>query len=253
MQVRFDKRFSGGLLTQANFTWASAFDYANDYYFRNPKIDYGREASVRRFVFNLNHVYELPFGKGKQFLKNASRAVDLLAGGWQLSGIWVWESGVPFTPSYSSFSSDADTGPNRPNLVGDATLSNPTAQEWFAVATPGTSGPGCLATATATPLLNAAGCTRGPWSRPAPGTFGNVARSSFFGPHAFNADMNLTKSFQFTERIDCQFRAELFNVFNHANLGLPNATVDSPTGGQITALAPLFGMRKWQFGLRVSF
>ena len=253
LQVRFDKRLSQGLLVQANFTWASAFDFANDYYFWNPAIDYGREASVRRFVWNMNHVYELPFGKNQRFLKNPSRTADLLAGGWQLSGIWVWESGVPFTPSYSSFSNDADTGPNRPNLVGNPIPANQTAAEWFIPAPAGTSGSGCAPSATATPLLNANGCTRGPWQRPAAGTFGNATRSGFFGPHAFNADISLGKTFRLSERLSGQFRADLFNAFNHANLGLPNTTVDSPTGGQITSLAPLFGMRKWQLGLRVNF
>ena len=50
-----------------------------------------------------------------------------------------------------------------------------------------------------------------------------------------------------------QFRAELFNAFNHANLGQPNATVDSPTAGKIFALANLAYMRRWQFGLRFNF
>jgi hypothetical protein len=53
--------------------------------------------------------------------------------------------------------------------------------------------------------------------------------------------------------VNAQFRAELFNVFNHVNLGQPNATVDSPTAGQIFALANLAQMRRWQFGIRVSF
>ncbi len=253
LQVRGEKRYTNGLTFQGNFTWASAFDYANDYFYFNHDIDYGRESGVRRFVFNLNHVYELPFGRNKPILRNASRVVDLLAGGWQLSGIWVWESGIPFTPGYLDFGKDADTGPNRVNLVGSATLSDPTAAQWFAVAPPGTSGTGCVATATATAELNANGCTRGPWSRPAAGTFGNVARNSFFGPHVFNADMTMAKNFHISERFDGQFRAELFNVFNHANLGQPNATVDSPTAGQITSLATLFPMRRWQFGLRLNF
>jgi len=121
------------------------------------------------------------------------------------------------------------------------------------VATPGTSGAGCVSTATATAELNANGCTRGPWMRPQPGTFGYVARNSFFGPHLFNADMNLTKNFRITEKVNGQFRAESFNTFNHVNLGQPNATVDSPTAGQITSIASLSQMRKWQFGLRVNF
>jgi hypothetical protein len=253
LQLRAEKRLSNGLNLQGNFTWASAFDYANDYFFWNPKIDYGREGGVRRFVFNLNQVYELPFGKGQKFMSNAPRAVDLALGHWQLSGIWNWESGLPFTPSYQDCGKDEDTGPCRPNITGSAGVPNPSAAEWFAVATPGTSGTNCLNTAAPTPELNANGCTRGPWSRPQPGTFGDVARDSFFGPHLFNADVALSKTFPVTEKIGIQFRAELFNAFNHVNMGQPNAVVDSPTAGQITSLAALSQMRRWQFGLRVAF
>lgn len=252
-QVRGEKRFNSGLLFQGNFTWASAFDFANDYFLWNPNIDYGRENGVRRFVFNLNHVYELPFGKGKKYFNNAPRAVDYLAGGWQLSGIWNWESGMPFTPGYADCGKDKDTGPCRPNLVGSASVSNPNPQAWYATATAGTSGTGCLATTAATPELNANGCTRGPWSRPAAGTFGNATRNGFFGPHLFNADASLSKSFHLTEKLNAQFRAELYNAFNHVNLGQPNATVDSPTAGQITSIASLSQMRKWQFGFRLNF
>src|SRR5262249_58666643 len=102
---------------------------------------------------------------------------------------------------------------------GDASVSDPSRTGWFAIATPGTSGTGCTTTATATPLLNANGCTRGPWQRPAAGTFGNVARNSFFGPRFFNYDANLSKNFRITERVRGQFRAELFNALNHFNRG----------------------------------
>ncbi len=253
MQVRGEKRFAGGLQFQGNFTWASAFDFANDYFLWNHNIDYGRENGVRRFVFNFNGIYELPIGRGKRFLKSTSRAADLLIGGWQISALGTWESGVPFTPSYVNCGGDVDTGPCRANLVGNATLSNPSAAAWFVTAPAGTSGTGCLSSPNPTPLLNANGCTRGPWSRPAAGTFGNVARNSFFGPHFFNTDASLNKRFQLSERFSAQFRAELYNAFNHANLGQPNATVDSPTAGQIFALAGLAQMRKWQLGLRVQF
>jgi hypothetical protein len=256
LQARADKRFTNGLSFQGNFTWASAFDFANDYFFWNHDIDYGRENGVRRFVFNLNHVYELPFGKDHRILGNASRAVNLLVGGWQVAGIWTWQSGIPFTPTYVDCGKDEDTGPCRPNLVGNASVANPGPGGWFATATAGTSGTGCLSTTTATPELNANGCTRGPWSRPAAGSFGNVARNSLFGPHLFNADASLSKRFVITEKLDAQFRAELFNAFNHVNLGQPTGaalSVDSPTAGQIFALATLSQMRHWQFGLRLSF
>jgi hypothetical protein len=130
---------------------------------------------------------------------------------------------------------------------------DPSARQWFAIAPAGTTGDGCTATTTATAELNANGCTRGPWTRPAAGTFGNLARNSFFGPRYFNADASLSKRFAITEKFSAQFRAELFNAFNHVNLGQPTATVDSPTAGQIFGIASLAQMRKWQLGLRVSY
>ncbi len=253
LQVRGEKRFSNGLMFQGNFTWGSSFDFENSYFFWNHDLMYGRQNNFRRYVFNFHQVYELPFGRNRRFLHNISRPLDFGLGGWQLSGIWLWESGYPFTPGYVNCGRDADTGPCRANLAGDASVSNPGRNGWFATATPGTSGPGCTTTAAATPELNANGCTRGPWSRPAAGTFGNVARNSFFGPHLFNADLSLTKSFPITERFKAQFRAELFNAFNHVNLGQPTTTVDSPTAGRIFNIATLSQMRKWQFGLRLNF
>ncbi len=253
LQLRGEKRFASGFQFQGNFTWASAFDFANDYYFYNHNIDYGRENGVRRFVFNFNGIYELPFGKGKPLLSNPSKLVGAIAGGWQIATLGTWESGVPFTPGYLDCGKDEDTGPCRANLVGSANVSNQSAAGWYQTAPAGTSGTNCLATTTAIAELNANGCTRGPWSRPAPGTFGNVARNSFFGPHFFNADASASKRFQIGERINGQFRAEIFNAFNHVNLGQPNSTVDSPTAGQIFGLAGLAQMRKFQFGVRLNF
>jgi len=253
LQLRGEKRFSSGLTFQGNFTWASASDFANDYYFWNHDIDYGREDGVRRFVFNFTQVYELPFGKGHRFASGGSRLTDAIVGGWQLSSVWLYQSGIPFTPSYLDCGKDEDTGPCRPNLVGNPTLDNPTRDQWFAIAPAGTTGPGCISTGTATSELNANGCARGPWSRPAAGTFGNATRNGFFGPKAFNADISLNKGFHVTERVSAQFRAELFNAFNHVNLGQPNTQVDSPTAGKITALATLSQMRRWQYGLRFTF
>ena len=61
------------------------------------------------------------------------------------------------------------------------------------------------------------------------------------------------KSFAITERFRAQFRAEAYNVFNHVNLGQPDASVDNGTGGKIFGLASLSQMRKWQLALRLDF
>jgi Carboxypeptidase regulatory-like domain/TonB dependent receptor len=250
LQLRGEKRFSNGMSFQGNYTWGSAFDFENSYFFWNPRVGYGRADGVRLHVFNLNHTYELPFGRGRTFFRDVSRPLDYVIGGWQLAGIWTWQSGLPFTPSYQDCGSDRDTGPCRPILVGDAHVSDPGRLGWFATTPVGNS---CNPPAPPTVRLDANGCTRGPWSRPQIATFGTVARNSFFGPHFFNADASLSKRFRITETISGQFRAELFNAFNHVNLGQPNTLVDSPSGGKITSLAALAQMRRWQFGLRFDF
>jgi len=262
LQLRGEKRFANGLSFQGNYTWASAFDFGNTYFFWDRRWDYGRSTNVRRHVFNLTNVLEFPFGRGHRFFNDASGPLDYVIGGWQFSGVWLWGSGLPFTPSYNECSADIDTGPCRPNLVSSAQINNPgrgisigggpVENPWFVVTTAGT-GNGCGTNTTN--ALNLNGCTRGPWQRPGVGSFGNVGLNSFYGPRFFNADASLSKRLRFTERVNGQFRAELFNVFNDVNAGLPNGNVDSKTAGQITGLAAgsLAQMRRWQFGLRVEF
>jgi len=187
----------------------------------------------------LTHIYELPFGRGKRFAGQSSRALDLLVGGWQLNGNWIWQSGRAFTPNYQDCGLDRDTGPCRPDKVGSASVSNPTQHGWYK-----TTDGAELATN---------GDTVGPWRRPAVATFGNVGRDSLRGPSWFGTDMSIFKNFRITERVHGQFRAESFNFWNHANLGDPDACVDCSTGGQIFSLAANASMRKWQFGLRFDF
>jgi hypothetical protein len=103
--------------------------------------------------------------------------------------------------------------------------------------------------------LGTNGQTIGPWQRPQKGTLGTIGRNSFTGPGFFNADISTAKDFALTERVHAQFRADVFNVFNHANLGQPSTCVDCPTGGQIFALLNngLIRMRTAQFALHVTF
>jgi hypothetical protein len=241
LQLEFQKNFSAGALIQVTYTHAAAYDYNTDYYLYNRSFSYGPNSMVRNDSFTLSHVYDLPFGKGKRFLKNASRGVNYLVGGWSLSGTWIAESGLPFTPTYQDCGSDEDVGVCRPNLVGNASLSNPSANLWFAN--------------TGNQQLNSNEQTIGPWQRPRIGTLGNAGRDSLNGPGFFNVDFSTEKAFALTERVNVQFRAELFNLFNHVNLAQPNTCVDCPTGGQIFSLLNngLIRMRQAQFALHVTF
>ncbi len=96
---------------------------------------------------------------------------------------------------------------------------------------------------------------------PAPGTFGNLQRDFLTGPHTVNMDYAVMKDTQLKEQTRLQFRAEFFNLFNHANFGLPNtfAFVQAPNGGGTPN--PTFGKitntttssRQIQFALKLLF
>ncbi len=239
LQTKFEKRFSHGYELLAHYTWAKGLNYDGDYYTNNPRVNYGPNDFDRRHVFVLTNLWELPFGRGRRFAGSVSRAADYLIGGWSINTSWNWSSGLPFNVSYNSCGSDRDTGPCRPDLVGSVSTGGSRAH-WFT-----TSG--------TTNLAN--GQTAGPWRRPAKGTFGSLGRNAFYGPSYFNTDLSLSKRFLFTERINTQFRMDVYNLFNHVQLGNPNTCIDCnlTDDGKITNIAPGAQMRQLQFGLRVEF
>jgi hypothetical protein len=246
MQLRAEKRFSQGYSLLAHYTWSRAFHYTGTYYNIDATLAYGPNDNHRSHVYTLASVWELPFGQGRKFLSGAGRAADLIIGGWQLSTIYSWQSGLPFTPSYRDCNADRDTGWCRPDLVGEWKPEKPTRNAWF-ITTP------LAASGQVTPLT-ANGQTLGPWRRPERGRFGSVGRNRLLGPSFQQWDMSLSKTFDITERFKAQFRAEAFNVPNRVNLANPNACVDCPgTAGRITNIFQLATMRQWQFGLRLSY
>ena len=85
--------------------------------------EYPRPQMVRQTWTNLNGLWELPIGKGRTYLADASGALDAVVGGWQVNTVFTWQSGLPFTPSYRDCNADRDTGWCRPDLVGDLLVS----------------------------------------------------------------------------------------------------------------------------------
>jgi hypothetical protein len=147
-------------------------------------------------------------------------------------------SGLGFNVGYAECGLDTDSGVCFLNKVGNTGVSNQNQYHWFAV--------------SPVPLA-ANGQTSGPWQRPAFGTFGDSGRNTLLGPKWFDSDLSVIKSFPVREQMRLQFRAELYNVFNHANLGNPNSCVDCGGAGTITNLANNASMRKMQFALRFEF
>lgn len=271
-EIKVEKRFSQGLQFLAHYTYSKAYNYSADignYYSVDPKLVYGPDDFNRIHMFVANTVYELPVGKGKRFMSNASRAMDLAVGGWQISNTLTWGGGLPFTPSIGECNAIADAGPCYPDLRPGQSFSTGKHRDsngnltWF---TPVASL--SQATFSATDLTGEDTCTlarptSGPFALPACGHVGNAGRNWLRGPHAFFSDMSLAKNFNITEKYRAQFRFDAYNVFNHPVLGFSstqgNTCVDCGGGGIISAIeadaspnAPN-GMRQLQFGLRFFF
>lgn len=228
LQVRAQKRFTSNLSFVASYTWSKTMDFGafglptNQY---NAASDYGPADFDRQHVFTLAHNYNLPFGKGQRWLNNAHRFTEGVLGGWQFNGITTVMTGLPFSPmlaNNASLNSDMNT---RGDLVGNPTDSlDQTRNLWY--------NPSAYAI-------------------PAPFMFGNAGRNSLRGPGLTQMDWSLFKNFAITERTHLQFRWEVFNVFNHTNLALPQNNVDTAQAGQITSItAP---MRNMQFALRLGW
>ncbi len=188
--------------------------------------DRAPEDSNRRLVFVTSHVWEIPVGEGRAYLNKPGITNEIL-GGWQLSGIWSFESGLPFSPTLGNAASlNSNCCTLRPDLIGGVSplVSNQNRNMWFNPA------------AYAIPALY---------------QFGNSGRNSLWGPGLFRADLALQKTFKITERTSFEFQWEAYNAFNRTNLGQPNGQVDSSTAGVINGTADI--MRRMQLGGTVRF
>ena len=186
--------------------------------------DHGPANYDRTHTLTISHVWELPFGQGRHW-GSGNRALDVVLGGWNFSGITTFESGLPFTPIvFDAPNLHADLNNIRADQIGDPSVPNPSAALWF----------------------NPAAFT-------APqgiGTNGNVRHNSFRGPGLYNFDLSLGKVFTMAEGKTLEFKWETYNATNHVNLANPATAVDADGAGQITAAT---AMRQMQFGLHFRF
>jgi hypothetical protein len=264
-----------GVQAQANYTWSKCLSNSLGYFgqygdeegigvsqtgggyffFQNiydQKADYGRCISDIASAFNGYVIYDLPFGRGKQFGDGVSSAVNQIIGGWQVATAFNVHSGFAINPSAPD---QSDTGGGvgaayRPDCVagvnqkGNGVLEN-------------------IAGNIGIQFLNPAAVTL-----PATHTFGNCGVGSFRGPGLATADINITKNFHITERFNLQFMTQFINFTNTPVFSAPNGScapacngviTTGPTGGG-TGTAGTFGLeqsanpgRQIQFGLKLLF
>ena len=236
LQIKGEKRTSYGLQFIAHYTFSHAYAYDTGYFDVNKAVAWGPNPYNRNQVFVANVIYELPIGKGKTYMGNASRAMDYVVGGWQVTNTLTYGTGLPWTASLANCGQISDAGPCRPNLVGNGGLQTGVTRHangtfWF---TPVPTLSQNLPNIPNSPVdltgmdnqCAVARPTAGPFALPACGQIGNAGFNTFRGPHAFYDDMALSKNFTITERVKAQFRFDAYNLFNHPVLALPNGCVD---------------------------
>jgi outer membrane receptor protein involved in Fe transport len=234
LQVSLAKQFTHGLSANANYAWQSATNWANNFSTWNKNVVKGNDAYVRRQQIIMYGLYELPFGRNKRFGGDVNGVVNQIIGGWQLSPVLNFSSGLPFTltlggcggilPGSAPCYMNGDRHRFQPHITGAPF----TALHYFDQTT--------LATIFPTPGVN---------------QIGTLGRNSLWGPHFFNMDLAVQKSFPIHEAASIQFRMDAFNTFNYQNFGTPSGGDGSITQGP--GVDGTTNPRQLQFSLRVQF
>ena len=276
LQIRYEQRFVANLTLLNSFTWEHSLDNASASLEGNtpsPQDANNISADYAQSDYNLpvanitSLVYDVPVGRGRQVLSSANSALDAIIGGWQISGVNTAQGGTPFNVGYTPNSANVVSpqisatyrGANeyRPNRVSgaDYVLCH--------------SGHSCLAQRSAAngsvQYINLGAFTL-PATKDANGNllspFGNAPRNPARTPSFFETDFDLNKRFNTpVDSLKVEFRAELYNIFNHTNLYLPASglggtlstatSINNPTtGGTITGT---FEPRIVQFGLKILY
>ena len=246
LQVGVHKQYSQGLAFGAEYQWTRVLGTENleNPSGATPNDSYGPIAGLTPQVLTVNYSYLLPFGKGKTFLGSAGNLVDKIVSGWQISGISTFQTGQPFSVTYTAPGTYTLNSVVYSNLVsGRASIvpgerlypSHKTNAEWF--------NPAAFTAPT-----NSAGVKGG--------AYGNSGYDMLRGPGFQDWDMNLEKNIVFAGRYKVQLRADSFNIFNHPNFSTPNASISSTSSvGTITSTAstPAYEARTVEFAAKFSF
>jgi hypothetical protein len=245
LQTTLQRRFSGGLMLLVNYTYSHALGTASDAgmgsqnnggfrWFAHPEWEHGNLNFDVRHRFVADFVWDVPVGHGKRFGGSIPDTLNYVVGDWRLSGLVTMSSGNWYTVTDSNGNFANSDGQQRPDLVPGQ---NP-------------NGKPCVAGT----VFNT--CA---FMNPSLGSVGNVGQNTVLGPGFQNWDLSALKEFRFAEQRRLEFRAEFFNMANHANF------LFAPPGPQTSNSSTVFGSsifgrvtaarapRLVQFGLKFYF
>ena len=232
LQLSYNRRYADGLSVLVSYTWSKSLgvvgsvgEGSNGQ--RNPfnrRLDYGPLGSDVRHNWVTSFVWEMPWGA-----KANSKVLRYIIHGWQLNGIHTLRSGLPFSVRAGRDNSLSGVNGDTPDQVADWRIEgdrsrNDKVLAWF------------------NPLA---------FVQNQPGTFGQVGINALRGPVLWTFDVGVARIFPVTESKRIEFRGSFFNLFNNANLGLPQGSQLSPLFGRITTVAT--DPRVIEFGLKFSF
>jgi len=239
LQATINRRITGGLFFKGAYTYSHAIDMANygdwtSFSWNAASVFYRNKATAANNIphmFQLGYVYEAPFGNGKKWA--TSGVPKALLGDWQINGNFAAYQGRQYMLSASG------TALNMPGNAQTPDQIKPTVDKLGLVGDDGTW------------------FDTSAFARPTGVRFGNVGRNTMRGPGVVNTDLSLFRTFQVTEKLNLQFRAESFNLSNTPHFANPNGNANSSAFGRITATqsgADAIGRsRELRFGLRLGF
>jgi hypothetical protein len=223
------RRFTKGLMFDANWTWSHSIDDASDpgatlnetnvpqnvYDLANEKASSSFDHRHRLVV---SFIYQLPL------TSKTNGWIHALLGEWQAGGNFTAQSGAPFTVNISSDQANVGAGPaQRPNIAGNPNDGPRNPQQWVNTLV---------------------------FSLPALYTFGNAPRNAVIGPGLQEFDLSLQKDIRVREATKLQFRAEAYNLFNHPNFNIPNRIAFTSNFASISSAQD---SRQLQLVLKLAF
>jgi len=254
MQTTVNRRFQHGLTIGSQWTYGhslgntggsnEAQTTVNPFNFNQ---DRGNNAFDVRHSYNVTALYEIPVGRGRKFLKDSPKAADVLLGGWELGGILNGRTGLPIdltmarndivysVKATGQFVAAPIVDPSG-NILTTPVINNPYGGAFRSNRRPSVvSG--------VSPFLSDPNDKRvflnpAAFMIPAPGEFGDLGRWALHGPSLAQLDLTLHKRVNVTEKVNVEFRAEVYNILNHTNFANPVSRLTDALGISSTQLQP---------------